>query len=258
MNTSVRQAFDRHASVYDQVFTSSQIRSEVWEIADPLFFPGAHVLDLGCGTGEDSIHFASRGVAVTAIDLSPGMISRLEAKAHGLVRTKVAGMETFAAAEREFDGIFSNFGALNCSPDLAWLGKLVHRALKPGSHVVVTTMGRFYPLESAVFLLKYQFRQAMRRLHRPATAMVEGVRFDVYYYSVRAIRAALGPDFELKQLVGLRSLLPVPGLEHLERFGVFKYLRPIDRLLCSNPLTATWSDHFVSVWQFRETQGSAL
>ena len=74
---SLREAFDRHAVTYDETFSSLEgtraIRQEIWQIADDLFPSGSSLLDLGCGTGDDAIHFAQRGIAVTAIDIAPAM-----------------------------------------------------------------------------------------------------------------------------------------------------------------------------------------
>ncbi|HYR83035.1 MAG TPA: class I SAM-dependent methyltransferase [Terriglobia bacterium] len=247
---SVRQAFDRHASVYDQVFSDTQIRAEVWHIADRLFSRGMHILDLGCGTGQDAIHFAQRGINVTAVDISAEMIAQLRRKAGTQIQCEEADMRSYTPKTIRFDGVFSNFGALNCVPNLEWLRQI---RLTPGSHVVLTTMGRFYPFESAVFLLKGEPRLAFRRLARSCEAVVEGVRFNVYYHRRRSIQRALGPGFELRDVRGLRSLLPAPGFEHLEKFEALRFLEPVDRWLCSQRLTASCADHFVSVWRYRET-----
>lgn len=247
---SVRQAFDRHASVYDQVFSDTQIRAEVWHIADRLFSRGMHLLDLGCGTGQDAIHFAQRGINVTAVDISAEMIAQLRQKAGESIQCKQADMRTYIPETIRFDGIFSNFGALNCVPDLEWLRQI---RLAAGSYVVLTTMGRFYPLESAVFLLKGKPRLAFRRLARSCEAVVEGIRFNVYYHRLQSIQRALGPGFELRDVRGLRSLLPAPGFEHLERFEVLRFLKPVDHWLCSHRRMAVCADHFVSVWRCRET-----
>ena len=246
--STVREAFDRHAAGYDQVFSSLQLRSEVWQIADSYLSAGMRVIDLGCGTGEDALHFAQRGLMVTAIDVSPRMIDELRRKAGDTIHSEVADMRTYAPAAGEFNGVFSNFGALNCIPDLNWLPAM---RLSRGAHLVLVTMGRFYPLESAVFLLKGRPRMAVRRLGRAREAAVEGVRFNVYYHGLAAIRRALGSRFELKQVHGLRSLQPAPGLEHLSRFRVLRLLEPLDRRLCSWRPTAAWADHFVSVWRCR-------
>jgi SAM-dependent methyltransferase len=44
-------------------------------------FPGAEVLDIGCGAGRHALSFASRGARVTGLDISPRMIGYAEANA---------------------------------------------------------------------------------------------------------------------------------------------------------------------------------
>jgi SAM-dependent methyltransferase len=253
---SVREAFDRHAGAYDSRFSQSflalEIRAEVWRIAGEVYSPGMSILDLGCGTGEDAIHFARQGMRVTAIDLSPAMVSQLRLKAGAAVDCAVAAMEDYEPADGPLDGIFSNFGALNCSAELGWLRRLARTHLKPGGHLVLTTLGRFYPLESAVFLLKGRPALAFRRFGRRRCAAVEGVSFPVHYHSTRAIRRALGVDFELCRLTGLRSLTPSAGLEHLLRFRSLRLLEGIDRWMTRRRLLASWADHVVSVWRYCE------
>ncbi len=244
----VREAFDRHAGVYEDVFSAADIRGEVWEIADPLFSPRMKLLDLGCGTGEDAVHFAERGVDVTAIDISTTMLSKLGAKANRNIRYEPVDMRSYSSSV-VLDGVLSNFGALNCVADLDWLARL---PIVTGGHAVLTFMGRFYPLEFMTFLLKGNARGAFRRSKMFGTAVVEGVSFPVYYHSFRSIRRALDPKFELIQVRGLRSIAPAPHLKHLRRFRAVRLLESLDRRLCSHPLTATYADHYVSVWRRRE------
>ena len=85
---SAREAFDRHAALYDRAFAGGDIRSEIWDLADRVFAPGMNLLDLGCGTGDDSIHFAQRGLNVTAIDISAEMISQLQRKQSGAIHSE--------------------------------------------------------------------------------------------------------------------------------------------------------------------------
>ena len=70
--------FDEIAPRYDEVWTRSPIgrlqRDAVWRRLDDLFHPGEKLLDLGCGTGEDALHFMSRGMQVSGIDASPEMV----------------------------------------------------------------------------------------------------------------------------------------------------------------------------------------
>ena len=246
---SAREAFDRHAAVYDRVFSSQDVRSEVWEIADRVLLPGMHVLDLGCGTGDDAIHFAGRGLHVTAIDVSAEMISRLRGKQIDAIASEVADMRTYRPAS-PLDGVFSNFGALNCVEDLDWILSL---PVVPGGHLVLTFMGSVYPLECAVSLLKGQPRLAFRRLRPSTDAVVEGVRFPVYYYRLEALKRTLASKFELVRVRGMRSVKPAPQLEHLRRYSFIRMLEPVDRFLCSWRPTAQYADHYVTVWRCRET-----
>jgi len=245
-----RQVFDLRAAIYDDLFAGSQIRSEIWKIADRFILPGMHLLDLGCGTGDDAVHFARRSVRVTAVDVSPAMIARLKLKCDQMIHCEEADMRTYCPGGLRFDSVFSNLSALNYVSDLSWLSRL---CLSAGSHVVLTTLGRFYPLESLIFLAKGKPRLAFHRFGRLGETIIDGMHFNIYYHSIRAIQDALGPKFELKELTGLRCLRPIRDLEHLERFRMIRLMKPLDRWLCSHRLTAVCSDQFVSVWQYHGT-----
>ena len=71
-------AFDALAADYDASFTATPLgtllREAVWRRLDARFAPGDRVLELACGTGEDAVHLASRGVRVTAVDASAAMV----------------------------------------------------------------------------------------------------------------------------------------------------------------------------------------
>jgi ubiquinone/menaquinone biosynthesis C-methylase UbiE len=255
---SLREAFNRHALTYDASFsrlrTAQEMRHEIWRVADGLFPSGSRLLDLGCGTGEDAIHFARNGVVVTAIDIAPGMIAQVRMKAHdsGLserVNAKVADIQTFEPEIGMFDGIFSNFGAINCVRRLTALRDIAARALKPHAPLLLVTMGRFYPFESLVFLLKGDVRRAFVRLKREPEANIEGVPISLSYYSPRELRAALGHDFSLEQLRGLRSLVPSPSLEHISRFLPMRFMRRLDSVATKFRPTAPLADHYISVWR---------
>src|SRR3954470_24947283 len=77
-----RAAYDALAPEYDAaVAPSSWVRERLWERLDALFPAGSRVLDVTAGTGLDVLHLVGGRVAVTACDLSPGMLARLAAKA---------------------------------------------------------------------------------------------------------------------------------------------------------------------------------
>ena len=257
---AIREAFSRHALDYDEHFslleTAQAMRRTVWEVAERTFPRGTRLLELGCGTGEDAVHFAHCGYRVTAIDIAPGMVAKLRSKSEALkiresIDARVSSIEDFEPAGAAYDGLFSNFGAVNCVRSLSSLRRIAARGLKPGAPVLLVTMGRFYPLETLVFLLRGEARRAFVRLQREPRADVAGVAVPFAYYSPRQLRQALGEEFSLEQVCGLRSLLPSPPLEHVGRFLPMRVLRPLDRFLTTFGPTASFADHYISVWRRR-------
>ena len=255
---NLREAFNRHAVTYDERFsslkTTQAIRQEIWQVADKLFPSGARILDLGCGTGEDAIHFARQGARVTAIDIAPGMIAQLRAKADalglsGYIESKVSDIETFEPELEAFDAVFSNFGAVNCVRSLSTFRDVVAKALKPGAPLVVVAMGRLYPLETVVYFLKGNMRRAFARLKPQPELMLEGIRISFWYHSPRNLRTALDARFSQEQLIGLRSFAPSSSLEHVERFLPVGLIRALDRFATSFRPTAALADHYLTVWR---------
>jgi 2-polyprenyl-3-methyl-5-hydroxy-6-metoxy-1,4-benzoquinol methylase len=76
-----REFYDRVSSLWDEI--NGYSRSIDNAIADFIFdyrlvFRGSSALDIGCGPGALSLALAGRGIVVTALDNSPGMINTLE------------------------------------------------------------------------------------------------------------------------------------------------------------------------------------
>jgi SAM-dependent methyltransferase len=84
----IREFWDEDAVVYDSSPDHSPRRPQeqaAWAAALRRLLPEppAAVLDVGAGTGFLSLLLAGQGYRVTALDLSPGMLARLQAKAAG-------------------------------------------------------------------------------------------------------------------------------------------------------------------------------
>ena len=210
--------FDPLAPTYDESFSrtplGARLRSAVWRRLDAAFPPGSRVLELGCGTGEDALHLAGRGVSVLATDVSAPMVekTRRKAEASGLaarVETRVLSFDDLPASAPglggPFDGAFSDFGAVNCAGDLALLGRSLAGLLRPGAPLLLVVMGPFVPWEWAWGLAHGLPRQAFRRL-TPGGVPWRGVT--VRYPSPRSLRASLRPAFALRRLSALGALLP--------------------------------------------------
>ncbi|MEO0560778.1 MAG: methyltransferase domain-containing protein, partial [Chloroflexota bacterium] len=72
-------AFDALAPTYDDDFTETiighHLRERVHRRLDILFSAGDALLELGCGTGEDALYLAQRGVHITVTDASSSMLT---------------------------------------------------------------------------------------------------------------------------------------------------------------------------------------
>jgi ubiquinone/menaquinone biosynthesis C-methylase UbiE len=140
--------FDRLAAQYDEAWTSSPAgrwqRDAVWRHVDPLIRRGDRILDLGCGTGEDALHFAELGGQVLALDVSPAMVGVARAKG---VNARVLAIEDSHIFAVAFDLVFSNFGALNCIRDLSDLHATLARLVRKDGYLAVCLMGRLFILE---------------------------------------------------------------------------------------------------------------
>lgn len=207
--------FDSLASVYDRSFSDSGIgrhmRTATWRRMDAVFQPGQRVLELNCGTGEDALHLARRGVQVVATDQSEEMLNVARAKMRRAGLTGRATFERLAIEELsdlqsgDFDGVLSNFGGMNCVEDVPAVADRLSSILRPGARALLCVMGPVVPWEWGWFLAGGQPRKAFRRLRRG------GVRWrglTVRYPSIRAIRQAFAPHFVQRRVSALGVLLP--------------------------------------------------
>ena len=213
-------AFDQAAARYDRQWTDAVAgtlqREQVWRYIDPLFRAGDRVLDLGCGTGADAVHLAGRGVVVHGTDASGAMVSwtKKRVASAGLgkrVTTQVLAIEELdqLSGSDPFDGVLSNFGAMNCVADLRAVAKNLARLVRPGGNVALCVLGRFCLWETLWYLAGADFDRAFRRWrNRGRATLGSGPSFPVYYPSVREIRNAFEPRFRLKSVRGIGVCVP--------------------------------------------------
>jgi 2-polyprenyl-3-methyl-5-hydroxy-6-metoxy-1,4-benzoquinol methylase len=99
---------------------------------------GAHVLDLGCGAGEFATALREAGAHPVGVDVAREPLCRATQRDPALdVRLWAAG-EPLPAADASFDVAWAG-EVLEHVVDLApWLSE-VHRALRPGGELLVTT-----------------------------------------------------------------------------------------------------------------------
>jgi len=251
-------AFDAVALDYDRDFTSTPLarllREQVWARLGAHFQAGDCVLELNCGTGEDAIWLAKRGVRVMATDISTTMLNVTKCKARecgvsDLIEMSVLDLAApFASQAVKVDGAFSNFGGLNCANDLQPLAAFLANRIKPQSKLILVPMNRWCAWEIVWHLLHFQPRTAFRRLRRKGVAANVGRdTVHVWYPSIKTLRQTFAPQFRLKRAIGLGVCLPPSYLEPViaKRPNLFRWLQCCDQLTRSRWPFSRLADHVI-------------
>ncbi|HLV80337.1 MAG TPA: methyltransferase domain-containing protein [Chthonomonadaceae bacterium] len=254
--------FQSLAGDYDRAFTDSllgrRMRQAVWRRLEARFAPGDRILELNCGTGEDALYLAQRGVFVLATDAAPDMLRIAQAKirragAKGKVRFHPMQIEALAGAAFPypedvpalgFDGALSNFGGLNCVSGLDGVAAGLARCLRPGGVIVLCVMGPFCPWEWGWFLRQRQPGKAFRRL-RPGGVSWRGLT--VSYPTIRKVRRAFAPHFRLLRAAAIGALLPPPYTESwiAQHVRLLDILARWERRVESLPILPALADHYL-------------
>ena len=258
-----QHAFDSVAADYDGPRGNNELiqrmRATVWNTVYSELAPGSRLLDLGCGTGIDAVEFALRGYRVVASDWSPRMVERTQARAaaagvEAQVGTVHVGVHQLDRLEGGFDGIYSNFGPLNCAPDLAAVAAQCARLLRPGGKLVFSVIGRICPWEFGYYVSKGRIRRARVRAARGATAVGMN-RHTIWtqYYLPREFYRAFAPHFALDRYAALSLFLPPPYLVDVYRRHrkACERLGQLDDRLGTLPLLRDMGDHFLIVMHRR-------
>jgi ubiquinone/menaquinone biosynthesis C-methylase UbiE len=232
--------FDHIADSYDKTWTNTPVgriqRNAVWRELDRVVKPGDRVLDLGCGTGEDALHFMQACATVDALDGSPGMV---EAARRRGVDARLLRLEQIGEFDGSFDLVLSNFGALNCVQDLAALREPLSRLIHPGGTLAICVMNRFCFWETAYYAARGQFKKASRRWEGEREVS-SGLR--VYYPSARTIKAAFSPEFRLIRDLGIGVAIPPSYVKRIPP-QILNLLETCDRWVAGSKIGRAVADH---------------
>ncbi len=260
--------FDSIAAQYDFIEAANPIlqwlRQRVQRAASAVFKPQARLLEIGCGTGTDALFFARRGHHIVATDPSAEMLA--------IAREKIlhAGYEQQAAfaqagveqmpklieiyGRASFDGIFSNFGALNCAREMLGFAKCALQLLRPGGKLLMNVMPPICPWEIVYYFLKMNPHEALRRwrgrTENGGIAVRVGERLvQTYYHSLGNLKSLFEERFEIVAQFALGVLAPPP---YLSRYHLlFRAMRWWDEKTSGWPLLRNMGDHVVLIMRRR-------
>jgi len=137
------RAWDEVAPGYDEFVTPANFDLATLALKRAGIEPGMRLLDVAAGSGAMSLAAARLGARVTAIDISPLMIGRLEQRAReeGLeLEARVMDGHALDLDSDRFDMAASEFGVM-LFPDLPRGLREMVRVTRPGGSVVVVAFG---------------------------------------------------------------------------------------------------------------------
>lgn len=247
--SDVRRAYDGAAAAYDDLFVSSN-RAAWQAVYLPRVRPGSRVLDLGCGTGADSVACALAGGVVTGADISPEMLVRARNRAVEagvairFVEADLSRLPSLGAGR--FDLALSGFAALNTVADVPAFATSMAEAIRPGGELLLhfLTPGglfdRFGDLSRGrvrAAFMHWSVRdrevtvgdtRVRHRLYRPG--FIYEAAFAPYFTRerTRGVGLCTPDDGPSRVPAGLRPALhaldgragAVPGLRELGRFAI--------------------------------------
>jgi len=260
---TVAEAFSRTAEKYDAFAEDhphlTRIRNKVYGHVCKHLQVGSRILELNAGTGTDAVQLAQRGYFVHATDIAPGMLDRLHGKVRDLnLGDRVTWEErSFLSLDdlpgAPFDAVFSDLGGLNCVPDLSPVIRQLPKVLKAGGlaiwvlmpHVCLWEMGEVF---------RGNFRLAFRRFTRGAVrAKLEGLQFDVYYFSPRQVIDWFGEDYDLLALEGLSVITPTAESKNFGRQfpRLYRALSWLDDALSPRWPWYGWGDFYILTMRYK-------
>jgi len=260
---TIAEAFSRTAEKYDSFAKDhphlTRMRNKVYAHVMRYVPGGAHILELNAGTGTDAVQLARRGYKIHATDIAPGMLNRLREKAEELELHGQITMEerSFLSLENvegaPFDAVFSNLGGLNCVPDLTPVIQQLPKVLKIGGVVIWVLMPHVCLWEMAE-VFRGNFSLAFRRFSRGSVrANLEGLKFDVYYFSPKQVICWFGNDFENLALEGLSVITPTAESKNFAKShpGLYRALSWLDDKLSVHWPWYGWGDFYILTMRYK-------
>ncbi|HZV13515.1 MAG TPA: class I SAM-dependent methyltransferase [Candidatus Kapabacteria bacterium] len=214
-SSNAASGYNKIAPFYNEHLASEQwIRDLLWSCYLSYYKAGDHVLDVGCGTGIDSIFLAEQGINVTAIDISSEMIAQLKKSATSLNVGKMIDAKILDITQlpfllpMQFDGIISAFAGLNMVPDLFSFADNAATLLKPGGHMILHMLNQKPAWQRLRTFLKGKFREAMNPPYQKNVLIGETSVAHFLYHADTVFNIYFASRFQLNYRGGIVFLFP--------------------------------------------------
>lgn len=262
-------AFDGVAESYDHHIMDNEmnlwLRNRSVHLLKRTFGPGDTVLEIGCGTGTETLALAGHGVTVIAADISSKMLAVLMAKAERLGlqnRVRPVHARPYELRERlsregivEIDGAYSTYGAINTDPFLPRLFGDLALLIKPRGSLILGVWNRFCLYEILGYALKLKPRMVVARMKNPVPVGRSRFCIASNSYDVGSIEALTDGLFEVIEVRGVEVFLPPSNLvKYLPPRPLVKALKRLDVILEPHYPWNRLGDHFLAVLERRDLE----
>lgn len=259
--TWLTDEFDNIAYDYDRHIYENSVnlllRDRSLETMKRVFSGKNRLLEIGCGTGTETLELLRDGFEITAVDISQKMLDKLREKAieQGLdqnltlLRGRAGEISKVVAPDPDvkFQGIYSNFGAMNCEPGIGTVPTQISSLLEDGGIFVAGVYNRFCVSEVFLYLATLQFRKAVDRVRNFSLEGHSRFCVDVQSFSVRDFFSYFKPYFKIEKLEGIPVFIPPSNLDSYVRkfYSHFHLLKKIDRFVGARWPFYALGDHFL-------------
>jgi ubiquinone/menaquinone biosynthesis C-methylase UbiE len=255
--------FDSVAHDYDEHITGNSInmllRERSLTLMKDVFCRSNKLLEIGCGSGMETLPLLKEGHDIVAVDISSEMLDIVRKKAadeglsdHLITRKiKASEIESLVSefGEGHFDGCYSTYGALNCEQTLSGIPEAIHVLLRRNGKFVAGIYNKYCLSEIIGYGLSFRFKRIMKRAETPVREGDSRFCIDVYSYSVPEVAKIFSRFFTVDRVIGVPVILPPSDLDAYARkfSNNSERLNAIDLWLGKRwPLSAL-GDHFLMV-----------
>jgi ubiquinone/menaquinone biosynthesis C-methylase UbiE len=257
-------AFDSIAEDYDHHIFGNQMNTWLRNLSigmmTKIFAPGETVLEVGCGTGTETLSLARHGVKVIASDISQKMLNVLQSKADAAgLSEKITPLHSkpidlprklHEMGFNSLDGAYSTYGAINTEPNLTKMVQGFHEVLKPGGRLLLGVWNKYCVYELVGYLLRANPGLAFARFRNPVPLGKSRFCVATNAFSVGSLDQFMKGYFKLERVFGAVIALPPSNLtKYLPKGWLLNSLKRLDLSIGNAFPTNRLGDHFLALYR---------